>query len=202
MRSLYSYIIEALKQDVQKWLKQVLDTQQSLVKDNKLQPIEVDVKKLNKPKKPFEYDQYAGDPVFKKLVLNNVIGFTVTGQMLKVPGKYLKDGDKEYKPNCYPYWYSSEENNVYFVGICMYDQNIQYIENYLHVINIESSLIVTDSTVLNKAMLSDFGKTMKKANGNIIGFTAKPQHPKAKAALLKMGFNTSKENKEILVYKI
>ena len=45
MKNLITYITEKLKSDVQQWLKQVYDTQQSLIKGNKVQPIKVDVNK-------------------------------------------------------------------------------------------------------------------------------------------------------------
>ena len=38
MKQLLTYINEALKSDVQQWLKNVYQTQQTLIKDNKVQP--------------------------------------------------------------------------------------------------------------------------------------------------------------------
>ena len=205
MKSILLYIKEALKSDEQKWLNDVYKTNQTLVKDNKITPIEIDVKNLNKPVKPFEYDKFINDPVFKKIIEDNFVGFTVTNQLIKNANKYLKDNDKELKPNCYPYWYSTQidknTQNVFFVGLCLYDKNVTYIDNYLHLISIESSLIVKDSAILNKAILNDFIKVMQKVN-KYSGISAKPTHPKMKAILLKLGFKISKDNKELLTYKI
>ena len=200
MKDILTFITEALKSDVQKWLKQVYQTQQTLVKDNKVQPIQIDVKQLNKPKKSFLYEDITTDATFKSIVNDKQVGFVVTSQMLKNPNQYLKDDDKELKPECYPYWYQ-EGDNIYFVGICMYDKEAKYIDNFIHLIDIESSLIVSDSAPLNKAILNDFIKLINK-EGNYQGISAKPTHPKMKANLIKLGFNSFKDNKEILTYKI
>lgn len=202
MKSLKNYILEALKTDVQKWLKQVLEAQMLLIKNGKVEKIEIDIENLNKPERPFEYDQYSNDLVFKKLILNKLVGFDITGQIIKGSNKYLKDGEKELTPQCLPYWHQSKEKNIYAVGLCLYDVNKQYIDQYIHVVSLESSTIVENSLDLNKAMLSDFGKTMKKQNGNIIGMTSKAIDNKHKSELIKMGFSVSKENQDLFVYKI
>ena len=200
MISILTYIHESLKTDIQKWLKDIYQTQQSLIKDNKLHPIQVDTSKLNKPKKSFIFDEYATDETFKKIINNKQVGFTVASQMLRIPNQYLKDDDKEYKPDCIPYWYK-DDKNVYFVGLCMYDKDVTYIDSFIHLINIESSLIVSESLPLLKAILNDFIKTINK-EGNYNGISAKPTHPKIKATLIKLGFNASNDNKNILTYKI
>ena len=200
MISILAYIHESLKTDIQKCLKDIYQTQQSLIKDNKLQPIQVDTSKLNKPKKSFIFDEYATDETFKKIINNKQVGFTVASQMLRIPNQYLKDDDKEYKPDCIPYWYK-DDKNVYFVGLCMYDKNVTYIDSFIHLINIESSLIVSESLPLLKSILNDFIKTINK-EGNYNGISAKPTHPKIKATLIKLGFNASNDNKNILTYKI
>ena len=200
MISILAYIHESLKTDIQKWLKDIYQTQQSLIKDNKLHPIQVDTSKLNKPKKSFIFDEYATDEIFKKIINNKQTGFSVASQLLRIPNQYLKDEDKEYKPDCMPYWYKVDKN-VYFVGLCMYDKNVTYIDGFIHLINIESSLIVSESLPLLKAMLNDFIKTINK-EGNYNGISAKPAHPKIKATLIKLGFRVSNDNKNLLVYKI
>lgn len=200
MKSLITYISEALDQKIQKWLKQIYQTQQTLIKNNKVEPIEIDVEKLNKPEKEFLYDNYSNDPIFKKILADKNFGFTVINQMFRLDKKYLVDNDKEYKPDCYPYWYQSDAN-IYFVGLCLYDKNITYIENYINLIGIESSLMVNNSADLNKAILNDFIKVIPKI-GNYKGITIKPIHPKMKAIFIKLGFKVSSDNKEILIYKL
>ena len=142
MKSITTYIKEALNSDIQNWLNDVYETNKTLIKNNKVTPIEIDVNKLNKPSKPFDYDQFINDPIFKKTIGDNLVGFTVTNQIISNLNKYLidKNNNKELKPNCYPYWYSipidKNTQNTFFVGLCLYDRNIIYLNNYLHLINI------------------------------------------------------------------
>lgn len=200
MKSLFNYILEGLKSDVQQWLKNVYQTQQSLIKDNKVQPIQVDVNKLNKPKKSFTFEDFSTDAIVKKIVGDKQVGFVITNQMIRNPKQYIQDENKELKIECLPYWYQDGEN-IYFVGICMYDKQAFYIDNFVHLIGIESSLIVAESAPLIKAILNDFIKFIEK-EGDFIGISAKPTHPKMKANLIKLGFNSFKDNKEILTYKL
>jgi len=208
MKSIQSYILEALKSDEQKWLNNVYKVNQSLVKDNKLNPIEVDVKKLSKPKRPFEYDRYINDRVFKQIISDRQVGFVVSNQIITNPKQYLtdKDSEKELKPECYPYWYvkNNEENkeNIYFIGLCLYDRNTTYIDSFIHLVSIESSLIISNSQDLNKGILNDFINDIIPKLGKYKGITVKPTHPKMKAIFLKLGFTIFKDNKDILIYKI
>ena len=200
MKQLLTYINEALKSDVQQWLKNVYQTQQTLIKDNKVQPLQVDVNKLNKPKKSFTFEDFSTDAVVKKIVGDKQVGFVVTNQMIRNPKQYIQDEDKELSPECLPYWYQDDEN-IYFVGICIYDKKASYIDNFVHIIGIESSLVVAESAPLLKAILGDFIKFIEK-EGNFVGISAKPTHPKMKANLIKLGFNSFKDNKEIFTYKL
>ena len=200
MKSLLRYLIEGLKTDVKKWLNNVYKSQQSLVKNNKLQQIDVDVKQLNKPQQPFLLEDFTSEPIIKQLIGNRLTGFTVVNQMIRNPKQYIYDKTKEMNPECMPYWYSNG-NNIYFVGICIYDKSISYIDNYVHLIAIESSLIVSESAPLNVAILNDFIKLINK-EGNYQGISVKPLHQKMKASFMKLGFNILKENKEILTYKL
>ena len=79
MKHLTEYINEQLKPDVQKWLANVYKTMQSLIKDNKVQPINVDPKKLAKPEKGgFAFDDFVNDKTVKTIINDKVLGFTVT----------------------------------------------------------------------------------------------------------------------------
>ena len=200
MKTLITYINEKLKADVEQWLSKVYDTQQKLIKDNKVEPIKVDINKLNKPKKPFTFEDFSTDTVVKNIVGNKQVGFTVINQMIRNPKQYVFDEDKQMNPECLPYWYADGEN-IYFIGICIYDKNVSYIDNFVHLIAIESSLIVSESLPLNKAILNDFIKLIN-ADGHYQGITVKPMHPKMKANFIKLGFNSLKENTEILTYKL
>ena len=206
MKHLIEYINEQLKPDVQKWLANVYKTMQSLIKDNKVQPINVDPKKLAKPEKGgFTFDDFANDKTVKTIINDKVLGFTVTAQMLQNPNKYLVDKsgekEKELKPECLPYWYQ-QDNNIYFIGIVMYDSSVTYIDEFAHLVDIETSLCVSESLPVLKAMLNDFTLHYLNKKGNYKGLTAKPEHPKMRAILIKLGFNSFKDNKDILTYKL
>lgn len=225
MKRLQEFINESLGVKVEKWLKQVYDTMQQLIKDNKLQPIDVDVDNLAKPKnnQTFKFEDFSKDQIVKKIISDKVIGFTVINQMLQMPKKYLIDTngteEKELKPECLPYWYrpvttkneANEEETkaskdsidpTYFVGIIMYDKNINYVDGFIHLVGIETSLCVKESTPVLKAMLNDWALHVINKDGNYNGITAKPLHPKMKANLTKLGFTSMKDNKEILTYKL
>lgn len=201
MKSLVKYIIEGLKSEYQQWFNKVYQTQQALVKDNKIQPIQVDINKLNKPERTFTLQDFSTDPIVKKLIGDRHIGFTVINQMIRNEKQYILDETKQMNPECIPYWYQ-DGNNIYFVGLCIFDRNASYIDNFIHLIGIESSLIVEESLPLNKAILNDFIKFIEGEKQKFIGISAKPMHPKMKASLIKLGFTISKDNKEILLFKL
>lgn len=198
MKSLVKYIIETLNNDTQKWLKQILDNTIKLSKSNKIEPLIVDVNQLNKPEKPFLYNDFFNNNIVKQIIGNNKLGFTVINQIIRNPKQYITD--KEINGECYPYWYQNNDS-ILCIGLCIYDKNVSYIENYLSLYGIESSLIVDNSQDLNTAILNDFTKLIPKI-GKYEGIAAKPLHPKMKAILQKIGFVPSKDNKEIFIYKI
>lgn len=200
MKSLLKYLTEGLKNEYKKWFQNVLKCNLSLIKDNKVEPLQIDVQNLNKPERSFVYQDFINDISVKKILDNNKTGFVVTNQLTKNYNQYIKDDEKELNIECLPYWYQ-DGNNIYMVGICMYDKGIFYIEDYVHIFSIESSLFVEDSIELNKAILNDFIKFIEK-EGTFKGLSATPKHPKMKANLIKLGFNPSEDNKEILTYKI
>lgn len=199
MKGISTYITEALAAKFRRWFKDVYKSQQSLISDNQLQPIDVDEHKLNKPKHSFKFEDFAKDQVVKQILGDKTTGFTVINQMMKNPKKYLIDEDKELAPECYPYFYQ-QDKNIYFVGMTMFSKT-QYVDGFIHMVGIEASLIVKESQPLLKAMLNDFISLVSK-EGEIKGITAKPLHPKMKAIFTKLGFSSFKDNKDILTYQI
>ena len=200
MKSLVKFITEGLKNEYKKWFKNVLSSQESLVENNKVKMLDVDVQNLNKPEKSFEYDAFVNDPIVKKIISNNKTGFVVTNQIIRNPKQYIQDEGRNFHSECIPYWYQ-DGNNIYMINLCIFDKEVAYIDNYVHIISIESSLAVNESEDVNKAILNDFIKFIEK-QGNFKGLSAKPKHPKMKASLIKIGFDKSEENDEILIYKI
>lgn len=204
MKSLTVYIQEALQPKYQKYFKQVYQTMQSLLKDNKIQPIDVNVDNLGCPNRPFKFEDFMQDKTVLKIINDRQVGFVVTSQMIKTPNKYLIDDSgkdkKELKPECYPFSYK-QDKNMYFVGISMFDKNVTYVDNFIHLVGIETSLIVSESTPVLKDMLKKSIKNILKEH-QYSGISAKPEHPKMKAVLTKLGFSSMKDNKDILTYKL
>ena len=159
--------------------------------------IKLDDKKLNKPKSGFKKEDLQ-DKSVKQIISSKYTGFTVVNQMLSNENKYFKDEDKEYNPVCYPYFYK-EGKNVYCVGLLMYDEKINYIDGFVTIQLIETSMIVAESNPVCKAILNDFTNMMK---GKFNGICVKPVHPKLKAIFTQLGFSSMKDNKEILTLKI
>ena len=198
MKSFSEYqIFEGLSGDVKKFFDNVYKTQETLVEKNKVKPIDVDPKSLNKPKHSFKKEDLQDNAV-KQIIGSKHTGFTVANQMLSNDKKYFVDDDKEYKPECYPYFYK-DGKNVYCVGLLMYDEKVNYIDNFVTLVLIESSMIVSKSQDVDKAILNDFENMMK---GKFDGICVKPAHPKLKATFTKLGFSSFKDNKEILTLKL
>ena len=198
MKTLTEYnIYEGLSNDVKKFFDNVFKTQEKLVEKNKVQPIDVDGSKLNKPKHSFKKEDLQDNAV-KQIITSKHTGFIVAMQMLSNENKYFKDEDKEYNPECYPYFYK-DGKNIYCVGLLMYDEKINYIDQFVTLLLIESSMIVSKSINVDKGILNDFINMMK---GKYKGICVKPTHPKLKATFTKLGFTSMKDNKDILTYKL
>ena len=121
-------IFEGLSGDLKKFFDNVFKTQESLVQKNKVQPIKVDDKKLNKPKASFKKEDLQ-DKSVKQIIESEHTGFIVANQMLSNENKYFKDEDKEYNPTCYPYFYKEGENNekiysIYHFSFIIYLDNV------------------------------------------------------------------------------
>ena len=209
MKTLLSFINEQLRPEIKKWFDKILDNMKLLVKDNKIQPIDIDIKKLSKPKKDaFEYDDFINDNTIKEIINNDLFGFTVTAQLIKNANNYLfdKDNENELEIKCLPYWYQQDDGSL-ITGrqtVDIYRQarkSVIIIDNYINIFDIETSLCVSKSLPVLKAILNDFSLHFLNKKGSYLGLTAKPKHPKMKAILIKLGFNISNDNKEILIYK-
>lgn len=200
MKLLSALISESLEAKYIKYFKQILATNNALIKDNKIQQIDVDINNIGCPDKPFLFNDFCNDKTIRSIIDNNLFGFTVINQMLKIPKKYLTDNNKELTPDCWPFSYQQGEN-MYFIGLAMFDKNVSHIDNFINLVAIETSLIVEKSSPVLKEMLKQVIKNISKEH-QYSGITAKPTHPKMKAILLKLGFSTFKDNKDILTYKL
>lgn len=219
MKSLVEFIREALDANTSKWLQEVYETMQKLIKDKQLEPIEVDLDKLAKPDKEFLYDDFTKNRFVTKILSDGSIGFSVISQMVKMPKKYLMSGEDELKPACLPYWYRPESSAneaedatktnsdgtispTYFVGLVMYDLENTPVENYANIVAIETSMCVKESLPVMKGILNDFALHFLNKKGKFDGLASKATHPKMKSNLMRLGFKPSKEDKEILIYDL
>lgn len=200
MKRFSNFFYEALSSEARQWLKSVVDTQKALAEENNFQPIEVNIDNLNKPRNPFTYEDFFNDAIVKNILNDKKVGFVITNQMVRNSKNFIFGDNKNIKPNCFPYWYQ-DAKNIFFVGICIYDKENTYIDGFVNLIDIDSSLMIKNSDDLNKAILNDFVKIMQTDN-KVKGIVAKPQHAKIKQLFLKLGFSPFKENKELLTYKI
>ena len=208
MKKLSTYICEALQTKISKWIADVYDTMSNLIKDNKIVPLDVDTTKLNKPDKDrFKFKDFMNDKNVKNIVNNKLIGFPISSQMAKMEHKTLVDKnpneEKQLDPECLPYWFVDNSNNIYFVGLVIFDPTVSYLDEFIHILNIEASLCVKDPKTLLKGIYNDF--TLHYVNekiGKYKGVSAKPTNPKVKATLLRLGFRAIPDNKDILTMKI
>ena len=81
----------------------------------------------------------------------------------------------------------------------MYDEKITYVDQFITLLLIESSMIVAKSIEVDKAILNDFTNYVAKGKKGIV---VKPVHPKLKATFTKLGFRTFPNDKELLTLKI
>lgn len=206
MKSIKTYILEQLSSEFLDWFKKLYANMIKLQRSNSLESVDIDITKLSKPKtEAYSYEDFLTDKYVKSFLSNPKYGFTVINQMVKNPKKYFPEQENDDKEvsncKCLPYWYKTD-NYIYFVGLIIYDTGIKHIDNCCNILAIESSLIVKDSYKLLKAMLNDFCNNYINKENKFVGLTAKPTHPKTKAIVTKLNFKSSKDNKEILVYKI
>jgi len=219
MIRLVQYIKEALNPKVNKWIKSVNDSMQKLIKDkNKIEPIKVNADDVGGPEKPFSFKDLSDSSAIREIVSNKQYGFPITDLIIKNSKSFLtdKDSEKELNPDAMLYFSRSEEpketekNNAkgeapvptYFVGIIIFDKSQSYIDNFCHVVNAEYSLCVANGDEMMKNIFKNFTLHQLNKIGKFSGLTAKPTNPKQKAALVKLGFNSFKYNKDLLTYEI
>lgn len=196
MIQLKEFLTEALTEDIKKLIKKAEDNPNSGA-------FSISKKELDgimKGKKSMSLEEISGNSKLVNMISDKDHGFPVAAQLIKNPDKYFKD-DPSLSPDCMLYFYSGSDNEYKnsLIGICMYDEKVQYIENLVHVVLIETSNDVENKKDINDFMLKDLSET-EKDNG-MSGMTAKFLNSKQKTTLVKLGFKQTKENKEIMFHK-
>lgn len=182
------------------FFKKLYKNQRSRVSDNnKVEMYKVDTKNMKVQKEAVKLNDVDKDT--QEIWNDKQVGFPI-GSLIKAnPRKYQLVKDKEFNPDVLCY-FSQDKNATYIIGLLIVDKDISFIENYQHIVDIESSLIVDNPTDVNKAIIEEYSELVKKENSNFKGFTAKEIHPKLKGNLVKLGFKRSDNDKEILIYNI
>ena len=194
------YVNEGLISWFKAFFRKLKKSQKSRYNDetNKVEMYKVDTKKMKVQKEPVKLSDVDNDTI--ETISDEHTGFAIAGQILKNQNKYLKTKEHTFDPymQCY---FSKENNNTFYVGLIMYDDTVSFVDNYKHIIDIESNLIVDNPTEVNKTMIEQFAESLK--DSGIQGFTSNMKlHPKLKANLMNAGFKPSNTNREIYIYNI
>lgn len=205
MKHLNNYIIEnqikhlneGLLDKLKSWFKDLFKSQESL----KNETIKVDIKKLKSPDKPTKLKDIENNPEELKLINDKQVGFPVTALLIKEKKKYLvkednKGNNEEYEPLIERYFYVTENGNRYDVGIVMYDEKLKNDNNYVNMLNLEVVAQVDNISEVQKAINNVFETNRKKKGYSGAQYISK--HPRVKATLIKQGYKSENNNKDIL----
>ena len=194
-----AYLNEGLFSWFSAFFKKVFKSQASRIKGNKVDMYDVDEKTMKFAKEPVPYDKV--DKETRELWQSDKVGFPIATDMMKNESKYLKDGEITFTPMVETY-FSPDDDSTYSVGLIIYDTKNGYIDNYVHLLDFETNLIVDNPTDVQKAMLKQFGDKLKTDNKNLLGFTCKPTHPKLLGYIRNMKFKKSDIDNKIYNYTI
>lgn len=194
-----AYLNEGLFNWFSAFFKKVFKSQSSRLVNNKVNMYDVDENTMKFAKEPVPYDKV--DKETRELWKNSKIGFPVATDMMNNEAKYLKDGDIQFTPMVETY-FSQDKDSTYSVGLIIYDKDHGYIDNYVHLLDFETNLIVDNPTDVQKAMIKQFGDKLKKENKEIIGFTCKPTHAKLMGNVRNMKFKKSEIDNKVYNYTI
>jgi len=196
------YLNEGLLDWFKAFFKKVFKSQQSRLNGNNVEMYEVNTKTIKFAKEPVKFSEIDNDTLNEWK--HNKLGYVVATNIINNQKKLLVDiNNNPIDPLVYTFFSQDEDGKrTYSIALLMVDNTSTYIENYRHIVDIESNLIVDNPTEVNETVLKQYIDICKKENSNIKGFTAKNLHPKLKGNLNKLKFKTSQENKEILIYNI
>lgn len=196
----FEIITEGILDKIGGFFKKIQNMAFEKIKSNKkVEQVHIENDKLKKSS-IFKFEDLIKNKEYKELISNKQIGFSTLSQIIQSSNKYLKYDDKtNYNPEIYMF-FKKDKKNINFVGTIGYDSKIQISENYLTLFICEASLIVDKSVDIIKFMIENLAEETKGKDKNIKGFVIKPVHPKIKADVIKGGFKTSNQNKEILYY--
>jgi len=179
------------------WFKGIFKTQKKLENEN----LKVDVKQIKSPEKPMKLKDILAVDSEMELINDKNVGFPVASQIINQKDKYLtltsekNEDKKEYQPLVDRYFYV-DGNNKYMIGQIMYDISIKNDNNFVNMINFEVLQKVENLSEVQKYINGIFEGNMKKQSFK--GFQYNITHPRVKAVLIKLGYKTENNNKNII----
>lgn len=203
MKTLQQFIIEneienlneGLLSKLKSWFKNLFKDQSTL-EDKTL---DVDVKNIKGPEDSTPLKDIISNEEEMNVINNTKVGFPITSVIIKQKNKYLvyedeKGNKEEYKPQVDRYFYV-DGNSKYDIGLIMYDDKIKNDNNYVNIINLEVIAQVNNISEVQKYINTIFEDKMKK---KYKGSQYIALHPRVKATLIKQGYKSENNNKNIL----
>lgn len=179
------------------WFKNVYKTQEKLLQNNKPISLKIDTKKIKGTEQPCNLEDILKNKEEMNIINNVQIGFPTTAELLKNQKKYFTGiNNEEFSPQIYRYFYV-DGNNTYSLAYLMYDEKIKYIDGYVNLLDIDVLQSIENLSEVQKFIINSFEDKLKQNQKNGIVYDIK--HPRIKGTLIKLGFNTSKENKNWLI---
>ena len=202
MRHLSTVIKEALEDKKQKLIDVVGKSMSGLVENNKVRQITVDVKNLNKPEVDFDRNDLL-DKSVQDIIKNKFTGMTYTSFILSNQNDMLTNTDNsEMKLKWRPYLFR-EGNNVYMIGLYIYTEDFHYVDEMIHLVSLDTSVIVENDKDLLTAMMNDQIAYLKKEYGNkYVGVTIKSQNNKFVNSMKSLGFKEIEGDNNIYAYEL
>lgn len=198
MKSLVQYIKEALNTNISMWFSDILNVQKTAVKMGKLEQIDIDTTKLNKPKQPFNIFDFTSDKNVKEIITNQITGCSVTSKLYQtLTTKIIKNKNAK----VFPYFYTIE-NNSYYIGHIMFDDKQIERDIYGVIYLVDTSNIVKNILDVLKAMCNDYKLYVSKMNASIKGLACKTTDIQIANILKKTGFKQDPDNKELYLVKL
>ena len=205
MKKIQDYIIEkeienlneGLLDKLKSWFKNLFKSQKTLEEHT----LDVDTKNIKGSKESVKLSEIEQNEEELNLINDPKVGFPIMSEILKNKNKYLvKDlgNDKqEYDPMVDRYFYVNE-GNKYAIGIIMYDETLHNDNGYVNMLNLEVIAQVNNKSNVEKFINTNFEDNMKKSYK---GSQYVAKHPRVKPTLIKLGYKTSEEDKNIIEKK-
>lgn len=202
MKHLSTIIREALEDKKQKLVDVVSKSMGALIVNNKVRQIQVDINNLNKPEVDFDRNDLL-DKSVQSIIKNKFTGMTYTSFILSNQNDMLTNTDNsEMTLKWRPYLYK-EGNNVYMIGLYVYTEDFHYVDEMIHLVSLDTSVIVENDKELLTAMFNDQIDYIKKTYGSkYVGITIKSQNNAFVNSMKSLGFKQVEGNNNIYSYEL